>query len=143
MRVKTNNLKTRKVTSDCLGQAAHLVQETKYFVEFHDALFEMSVRFLRELSKNQARLSGLFNSLPQSPIVSTFLHTAMAKVKENYVFIVSGLPNCNVSIKDAIKKVYTGPALFEHHLLKDRNDINLSFYFSGEQRSPLGRGKSL
>ena len=47
------------------------------------------------------------------------------------------------TIKDAIKKVYTGPALFEHHLLKDRNDINLSFYFSGEQRGPLGRGKSL
>ena len=47
------------------------------------------------------------------------------------------------TIKDAIKKVYTGTALFEHHLLKDRNYINLSFYFSGEQRSPLGRGKSL
>ena len=47
------------------------------------------------------------------------------------------------TIKDAIKKVYTGTALFEHHLLKDRNDINLSFYFSGEQRSLVGRGKSL
>ena len=47
------------------------------------------------------------------------------------------------TIKDAIKKVYTGIALFENNLLKDRNYINLSFYFSGEQRGPLGRGKSL
>ena len=31
------------------------------------------------------------------------------------------------TIKDAIKKVYTGTVLFEHHLLKDRNYINLSF----------------